>query len=164
MTKHDNVGYFPSYEMAIYSDNAYVWDHDFIHVTAKFAKYILYHALNSILSDELIAEHPDIDDLAVDQNMLELFPEMGLSDFLRPYIRNAHEVGRLKGVVSSLTKKVSDEISSLSQSTAESMREKDQAIEKLSGEIERLVKDKNDLLIEKLKMESDSNNPHSDLD
>jgi hypothetical protein len=164
MAKHDNVGYFPSYEMAIYSDNAYVWDHDFVHVTAKFAKYILYYALNSILSDELIAEHPDIDDLAVDQNMLELFPEMGLSDFLRPYIRNAHEVGRLKGVVSSLTKKVSDEISSLSQSTAESMREKDQAIEKLSGEIERLVKDKNDLLIEKLKMESDSNNPHSDLD
>ena len=154
MVRHENVGYFPSYEMAIHSDNQYVWDHDFIHVTADFAAYLMAYALNVLLSDELLEEHPEISTNLVDQRMVDLLQEMGLKEMLRPYLKYNPEKDK---EIAKLKEEYEDQYSNLKveivQETQRMLAEKDAMISKLSEDRERLADEKNNLFMEKIKLE-----------
>ena len=154
MARHDNVGYFPSYEMAIHSDNQYVWDHDFIHVTADFAAYLMAYAQNALLSEELLEEHPEISPNLVDLRMVDLLQEMGLKEMIKPYLKynpvKDKEFAKIK-------EEYDDQFQTLKvqviEETQKMILEKDQMIADLMRDRDRIADEKNTLFMEKLKLE-----------
>jgi hypothetical protein len=146
---HDNVGYFPSYEMALHTDNQYVWEPDFIHVKKEFSEYIVAHALNSILSEDLLAKHDDISREYVDHKMTELFSDQEQKGVLSNFLNNIFETHRHEDNVSLENERLHAENARLKDENGQKFK----IIKFVTDEKERLLEKYNELLSEKLRKE-----------
>ena len=54
VANHENVAYFPAYEMAVNSDNFLVWEADQHHVRQEFVDYVMSHFLESLGTDAVL--------------------------------------------------------------------------------------------------------------
>ena len=153
---HDNVGYFPSYEIVTQSDNKIVWEEDLRYIKSEFLEYLMAYALSALLSDELLAEHPEISVKSVDMKVLNMFSDLGLDGFFRTYFKAAEEVEDARVALIKARENVRtarDKARNVVAEANEMVQLSRAEVEALLNERERLVEEKNQLYVEKSKLE-----------
>ena len=138
--------------MPIHAETRVVGQSYAVHVTSDFAAYIVAHALNSLLSDELLHEHPEISAAVIDEKMFDLFNEIGLTNLLNQYraqhSRANEEIAQLKEQLRELSRSAA-----MSKQMQKMLLERDKLVRELTNDRDRLIAEKNEMFVERRKRE-----------
>ena len=133
-----------------------MWEEDLRYIKSEFLEYLMAYALSALLSDELLAEHPEISVKSVDMKVLNMFSDLGLDGFFRTYFKAAEEVEDARVALIKARENVRtarDKARNVVAEANEMVQLSRAEVEALLNERERLVEEKNQLYVEKSKLE-----------